>query len=286
MTYANPDALVETDWLADHLDDPSIRVIDATHFAPAVDRDAEFEHEMRHIPGAVWFDIDNICAECSPLPHMVPPAERFEALCGRLGLRNDQRFIIYDALGGCCASARVWWMFRIFGHDNAAVLNGGLLKWIREKRPMEDGWNKPDATAFGAHFNDSQVRVWRQVKDNIESKVEQLVDARSHDRFHGLVDEVYLCKRHGHIPGSVNLPFTNIMENYKQDYVMKSPDGIRAAFAEAGVDMDAPIITTCGTGVTAAVPLLAMHLIGHDNVAMYDGSWNEWGNRPDLPIEI
>ncbi len=286
MTYAHPEALVDTDWLAAHLDAPDLRIVDATHFAPIVDREADFEHELRHIPGAVWFDIDSVCAECSPLPHMLPPTEQLAGTAGRLGLGDGHRIVVYDALGGCCAAARVWFMLRMYGHRDVAVLDGGLLKWMREKRPLEASWNKPRPVRFTARAEPARARDWRQLLANLETRREQVVDARAPARFAGQTEEVYPTRRLGRIPGSVNLPFTNLLQNYRQDYVMRPAEGIRAAFDAAGVDLARPIVATCGTGVTACVTLLALHLIGIDDTALYDGSWNEWGNRSDLPLEV
>ncbi len=286
MTYVHPEALVSTDWLAAHLDAPDLRIVDATHFAPIIDREADFEHDLRHIPGAVWFDIDNICADCSPLPHMLPPAERLEELAGQLGLGDGHKIIVYDALGGCCAAARVWFMMHMHGHRDVAVLDGGLLKWMRESRPLEQGVNTLRPARFTARVEHARVRDWRQILANIEAPREQVVDARAPARFAARTEEIYPTRRLGHIPGSLNLPFTNLLRNYRQDYVMRPADELRASFDAAGIDLGRPVVATCGTGVTACVTILALHLIGMNDTALYDGSWNEWGNRSDLPLEV
>lgn len=284
MVYVNANALVSTDWLAKHLSAPDIRVIDATFFLPTIPRDARAEYIERHIPGSVFFDIDDICDDATDLPHMLPSPEVFESKVRKLGLGDGNRIVAYDTLGGYSAAARAWWMFRVFGHDDIAVLDGGLPKWMAEGRPVDDHDPVPSERHFTARMNHTLVRDVDHLLANLENKREQVVDARARGRFAGTDPEPRPAKHSGHIPGSINLPFTQLLdtENY---FVLRSAGEIATVFEESGVDLRRPVITSCGSGVTAAVLSFALYLLGHDEAPVYDGSWAEWGNRNDTPVE-
>ncbi|MFI0395626.1 3-mercaptopyruvate sulfurtransferase [Paracoccus jiaweipingae] len=276
----DPKTLVSTDWLAAHLDDPDLRIIDGSCHMAGSGRDARAEYEAAHIPGARFFDIDAISDPRSTLPHMAPPPEMFISRMRAMGVGDGHQVVIYDN-SDLHSAARVWWTFRLMGKTDVAVLDGGLAKWQAEGRPVED---MPPIT------RDRHMTVQRQaalVRDVTQvaaaSKLgdHQIVDARSAERFRGEVPEPREGLRCGHIPGSRNLPFGQL---YNADGTMKSPDALRAAFQGAGVDLDQPVITTCGSGVTAASLFLALDLIGHRNNSLYDGSWSEWGMYNDLKI--
>ncbi len=284
MDYANPEALVGTEWMAENLDVPGVRVIDATYFLPAAERGAEAEFAARHIPGAVFFDIDDIADSSTDLPHMLPSADKFSAKVGALGIGNGDHVVAYDANGGALAAVRAWWMFRVFGHDNVAVLNGGLPKWLADGRPMESETTAPAEAVFTAIMDPSLVRSAEQLLANIETGAEQVADARSPERFEGTAPEPRPSARAGHIPGSVSLPYTGLMDQ-DRDFVIRPAGEIAAAIAEAGLDRDRPVVASCGSGVTAAVIAFSMFLLGYENVAVYDGSWAEWGDHPDTPVE-
>ena len=282
MTYANPDALVSTEWLAAHLEAPDVRVVDASQSLPTEDRDARAAYEARHIPGAVFFDIDEIADSENPLPHMLPSPEKFASLVSRLGLGDGHRIIAYDS-AGLYSAGRTWWMFRVFGHDDIAVLDGGLPKWLREGRPTESGKPMPGERKFTSSMNTLLVRDLDHMKENLESRREQVLDSRPAGRFAGTEPEPRPGLRSGHIPGSLNLPYTDILD--PDTGTLRSADALRARVTAAGIDLDKPVITTCGTGVTAAALALALHLLGHGDAAVYDGSWTEWGGRDDTPVE-
>ncbi len=243
-------------------------------------RDPKAEFKAEHIPGAVYFDIDDIADTDSDLPHMMPSAEKFSSRCRRLGLGDGVRIVIYDG-GGCTAAARAWWMFRAFGHDDVSVLDGGLPKWKAENRPLADLPDVPRERHLSARYNTFLVRDVDQVLDNVKRNREQVLDARSAGRFAGTDPEPREGLRSGHIPNSLNLPY---QEMFKADGTFKDATGLQAAFDRAGIDMKKPVVTTCGSGVTACVLALGLHLIGHRQTAVYDGSWTEWGGRDDLPI--
>ncbi len=284
MEYAHPEALVETEELAEHLSDPNLRILDATFFLPAMGRDAEIEYELRHIPGAIRFDVNKVADTTTGLPHMLPAAGEFAGAVGGMGIGNSTRVIVYDALGGFMAAMRAWWMFRVFGHDHVAVLNGGLVKWMKEGRPTQQGESPPPAKQdFTATFNPLLVRSLDQMRSNIESAAEQVIDARSENRFKGIDDEPRPTERKGHIPGSLNLPFNALLQA-KNDFVLQSAEDLKAAFENAGVELDKPIAATCGSGVTACVTAFGLYLLGRGDIAVYDGSWAEWGNRGDVPF--
>ena len=276
-----PGALVSTEWLAANLMNPRVRVLDATWHMPQLQRDPRREFEDAHIPGAAFFDIDAISDRSSPLPHMLPAAAQFARQVGALGISNADLVVVYD-VRGVISAARVWWTFRAFGHDRVAVLDGGFRKWRAEARAVESGAATAAPRRFTARLRRTLVRDLGQMRRNMESRREQTLDARSRGRFAGTEPEPRAGLRGGHIPGSLNLPYDML---YRPDATLLPPDGLRQAFAAAGVDPGKPVATTCGSGVTASVLALGLHLIGHKKVAVYDGSWTEWASRSDTPVE-
>jgi thiosulfate/3-mercaptopyruvate sulfurtransferase len=280
--YAHPESLVSTQWLARHLGDPDIRVADATYFLPSMGKNLQAEFEARHIPGSVLFDIDAIADRDNPLPHMLPSAEKFASHMRKLGIGDGNRVIVYDA-HGLMSATRAWWMLRIFGHDDVALLDGGLPKWIAEGRPVEEGPAKPRERHFTARFDHGKVRDKAQMKANMASKREQVLDARASPRFTGSEPDLWPGRRRGHIPGSHNLPFADLLN--PTDKTLMSADQLTAKFRGAGIDLKKPVIATCGSGVTATVLAFGLHLLGHRDVAVYDGSWAEWGLPGDTPVE-
>jgi thiosulfate/3-mercaptopyruvate sulfurtransferase len=275
------EALVTTEWLAAHLGDEDIRVVDGSWHLPAAKRDAHAEFTAGHVPGAVFFDIDAIADADTSLPHMLPSPEKFARAVGALGIGDGDRVIVYDE-SQVRSAARVWWTFRAFGHDAVVVLDGGLGKWRAEGRPLEAGTPSPIGRRFTARLRSSFVRDIDAVRANVVTRAAQIIDARSRGRFAGTEPEPRPGVRGGHIPGSRSLPF---QELYGSDGTLLAPSALREVFTGAGVDLARPAITTCGSGVTAAGLALGLHVVGHPDVAVYDGSWTEWGGRDDTPIE-
>ena len=279
MPYARPDALVSTEWLAAHLNDPHVRVLDSSFKQPGVAPTARADYDAGHIPGAVYFDIDDVAQPRTSLPHMIPTPERFAEKMAERGIGEDDKVIVYDA-NGLSSAGRAWWMLRLFGHDNVALLDGGLPKWKREGRPLETATPAIPKRQFTARFNPAMVRDKAAVIANMTSKAELVVDARSAGRFDGSAEETWPGRRRGHIPGSRNLPFDLVTDPRTRQ--LKDAEALKTLFAEAGVPLDAKIVTSCGSGVTACAVAFALHLIGHPGAAVYDGSWSEWG-LPDGP---
>ncbi len=284
MTTHNSPWIVETDWLATRLDAPDVVVLDASMHLPNSGRNARQEFDEQRIPGAVFFDIDEISDATSSLPHMLPSPEKFSSRLRKLGIGNGNRVIIYDSLG-LFSAARAWWMFRIMGHNDVAILNGGLPKWIAEDLPLEDGpaRGRPECH-FASRFQPSKAKSLDDMLKAVASENSpQIVDARGAARFAGTSPEPRPELKSGHIPGSFNVPYTNLLED---NGTLKSPEDIRQAFVDGGVDPGKPIITTCGSGVTAAVLVLGLELIGKSkSVALFDGSWAQWGSAKDVAIE-
>lgn len=280
MASGDPQDLVTTDWLAAHLEAPDVRILDASWCMPGSGRDPHAEFVARHIPGARFFDIDEIADTSSPLPHMMPPAEKFSSRVRKLGIGDGTMVVVYDAYG-MYAAARAWWMFRAMGHENVAVLDGGFLKWRAEGLPVTDATISPFQRHFTARTNWSLVRSFDDVRKALETGSAQIVDARSAARFSGAEAEPRPGLKCGHMPGAINLPHASLL---RPDGTLKRKDDLARAFADAGIDLKKPVIATCGSGVSACVPLLALAVLGHRDGALYDGSWAEWGGREDAPV--
>jgi thiosulfate/3-mercaptopyruvate sulfurtransferase len=275
----DPKTLVSTDWLATHLNDPDLRILDGSWFLPQMGLDAKATYDAKHIPGARFFDVDDIADNRSELPHMAPPTEKFISRMRAMGVGDGHQVVIY-AQHSVFSAPRVWWLFRLMGKTDVAVLDGGLPKWEAEGRPLED---------LPPMVRDRHMTVQRQsglVKDVTQvahaSKLgdHEIIDARTHGRFIGQDEEPRPNLRKGHIPGSKNVPWDMLLSDGK----MKSPDALRAIFEGAGVDLSKPAITTCGSGVNAALLAFALELTGKSDWAVYDGAWAEWGMYNDLRV--
>ena len=272
--------LVSTEWLAEHLRDGNLAVVDGSYFLPAQQRDAAAEYRGGHVPGAVFFDIEAISDHSTELPHMLPGTTHFSAAVGALGIGDGDTVVVYDSVG-LYSAARVWWTFRVFGARNVLILDGGLPKWKAENRPLEKGDVKRTAKTFTAEMNVGAVAMLADVRMALTSGGIQVVDARPAERFSGKAPEPRPGLHSGHMPDSLNVPYSRLIENGR----LLPRERIAAAFRDAGVDLDKPIITSCGSGVTAAILTLALESIGREPRGLYDGSWAEWGSRPDLAVE-
>lgn len=280
-SYAHPESLVSTEWLAANLHQPDLRIVDGTYYLPMQGKDAKAEYLERHIPGAVFFDIDDISDTSSSLPHMLPPPEKFASRVRRLGIGDGNRIVVYDGQG-MMSAARVWWMFRIFGAREVAILDGGLPKWLAEDRPVDDRPAQLQERHFTARLDNTQVRSKEQMLRNLQNKREQMLDARSGGRFHATEPEVWPGRRSGHIPGARNLPYGQLLN--PADMSFRGANDLRQLYERAGIDLKKPVVTSCGSGITACVLAFGLHLIGHRDVAVYDGSWAEWGLPGDTPV--
>jgi thiosulfate/3-mercaptopyruvate sulfurtransferase len=279
MTSSTDDPLVSTDWLAARLDDPKVKIIDATFKLPGVLPLPVEDYLAAHLPSAVFFDVDHIADPNDQRPHMFPTAEQFARDVAALGISSGDTVVAYDA-GGWVAAPRAWWMFLSFGHPDVKVLDGGLKKWLREGRPTHSGKVAPKPGKFQARLDPGYIRSQQQLVGNLQTHAEQLIDARPRLRFEGTGAEPRPGLRPGHIPGSRNLPYAELFD--ANTGAMKPLEELRKAFAGAGVDINRPIVTSCGSGVSALVLTLALYRLGVRGSALYDGSWSEWG-LPDGP---
>jgi thiosulfate/3-mercaptopyruvate sulfurtransferase len=277
----DPKTLVSTTWLADHLSSPDLRVIDASWYMPAMNRDARAEYEKAHIPGARFFDIDEISDTRSGLPHMVPPVEKFMSRMRAMGIGDGHQVVVYDG-AGLFSAARVWWLFRLMGKTDIAVLDGGFPKWLAEGRETEDMPPVMRDRHITVSLQNQMVKDVTQVAAASKLKDHEIVDARDAPRFRGEAPEPREGLRSGHIPGSKNVPYKSLLND---DGTLRPVPELRRIFEDAGVDLDKPAITSCGSGVTAAILSLALERMGHRRHAVYDGSWTEWGQFDWLKVE-
>jgi thiosulfate/3-mercaptopyruvate sulfurtransferase len=271
---------VSVEWLNERLAAPDIVVVDGSWYLPTMNRDPEAEYRAGHIPGAVRFDIDTVKDPNNPLPHMLPQPDVFGAQVGAMGIGDGMKIVIYDG-AGLFSAPRVWWTFKVFGARDVAILEGGFPAWTAKGMPVEEGEVRPRAPrTFTARLDHSAVADLRDIQRMLDTGAAQVVDARPADRFRGETPEPRPGVRSGHMPGSLNLPFADITENGR----LKDPDAIKEALERAGIDPSRPVVTSCGSGVSAAILSLAFESIGRPAKALYDGSWTEWGSREDLPL--
>lgn len=275
-----PAPLVSTAWLAAHLGEPALVVVDASWYLAAMQRDGHAEYRAGHLPGAVFWDLDALSDRSSDLPHMLPDPDTLAGDIGGLGIGNGDRVVVYDGSGVNLSAARVWWTFRVAGHTDVAVLDGGLPRWRAEGRPLEAGEVIRPAVPYVVRFRSELVRSMDQLRDGLAGGAAQLLDARSRGRFAGTEPEPRPGLRGGHIPGSRNLPF---LELVGPDGLLRSPEELRRLYRDAGIDLSRPIVTSCGSGATACALTLGLALLGVES-AVYDGSWSEWGANPEAPV--
>jgi thiosulfate/3-mercaptopyruvate sulfurtransferase len=275
--------IVSTAWLAARLGRADVRVVDGSWYLPQMSRDAAGEFARERIPGAVFFDLDASSDAGTTLPHMLPSAADFAQRMSRLGLDDASTIVVYDGSGVNLSAPRAWWMFRVFGHRAAAVLDGGLAKWKAEGRPLEQGEPAPRLGRFSARLDPAAIRDLAAMRANLGHPSEQVVDMRSSERFEGRQAEFRAGVRSGHIPGSLNLPYQELVA---PDGTVLPPDRLRARLEAAGVDLTRPVVVTCGSATSACSLVLALAILGHDHAAVYDGSWTEWGSRDDTPVEL
>lgn len=281
MSTVLPGPLVSTQWLVDHLSAPDVKILDCTWLHESTNMDGRTQYRGRHLPGSVHFDIDAVADKTNPLPHMLPPAAEFAKKVGLLGIGDGDKVIVYDRMCGGAAAARVWWMFRIFGYHDVAMLDGGYGKWVKEKLPAEMAAVRPEPRTFSATLNPGLVRTLDQMLANVGAKAEQVIDARGPAKFAGSQDDVFPVKKKGHIPGSINLPWGDLI--VEETGALLEPAALKARFEAAGIDLARPIVATCASGTISAVVLLALFILGHADAALYDGSWAEWGLKDDTP---
>tara|TARA_A100001011_G_scaffold3666_1_gene4230 strand:+ start:1741 stop:2592 length:852 start_codon:yes stop_codon:yes gene_type:complete len=281
MSYLNPQAIVSTEWLSRNINDPNLVVLDGTYHLPTANRNASEEFPLKHIEGAVFFNIDDIADADNVLPHMLPSDEVFSEKVGALGINNEKRVVVYDVYG-MQSAARTWWMFHFFGHENVAVLDGGLPKWIKEGNQISSSPVTPLTTTFVCNRQPQLVKNLNEIKEIVEGGQGQIIDARSLGRFNGTEPEPRANMRSGHMPGAISLPFTEFLDPDSKTYI--SSEKITHLIEKLNIDLNQPITTTCGSGVTACALSLGLFLIGKTDVAVYDGSWSEWGALSDTSI--